>query len=646
MRKLAIAAAIIILLVGGAATVLLLMPLDSFRAPLEQAISRGIGRDIHIAGAMHVSLYPEIGLSAADVSIDNVPGGQAREFARVGTVAVGAKMMPLFSREIDITQLSLENPTINLEVDARGNGNWNFQTRKSSSSSSATLSQLSISGLTISDGQISYFDARTGKHTGLSQANARLSMAALDQPANFDFNAVYDNDKYAVTGRIDSLSSFMQKQPARILLDLTSAPVNLHFDGTLTGATESSGAVKLSGPSLRALIKGAGAAAPGVTGLGAFSLEGGVSAKDRVYSLKDAKLALDDIKASVDLAVDLKGDVPAINGNIALDRLDAGAYMAGKKPAAATSGWSTEPLSLAGLKLADADVGISADTLSVGSFAVTHGKLNLALHRGILTADLTQAALFSGSVSGRVTADASGATPKFGVKLAINSVAMKALLQSAMKVDRIEGTGVLAVDVTGSGSSQQALMTSLAGTSSVTVKNGVLQGVDLAAVSRTIQNALSGQLGAATSAQASTDFAEAGGTFKISNGVMQNEDFHLLNPFIRVTGSGDINLGPRTLAFEVVPKLVATQQGQGGAKDATGLAVPFQISGPWTKLSYKPDMKALGSSLVSQFKNGGSGLSGLLGGLGGKKAAGSTTDSANSSQQQPGLSLKGLFGSH
>ena len=41
----------------------------------------------------------------------------------------------------------------------------------------------------------------------------------------------------------------------------------------------------------------------------------------------------------------------------------------------------------------------------------------------------------------------------------------------------------------------------------MTVKNGALRGVDLAAVSRTIQNALSGQLGAATSAQASTDFA-------------------------------------------------------------------------------------------------------------------------------------------
>jgi AsmA protein len=636
MRKLLITLVVLVVIVGGAAGALLLVPLDSFRAPLEQAISRGLGRDIHIAGPMHISFYPEIGLSAADVSIDNVPGGQAKEFAHVGTLAVGAKLLPLFSREIDITRLSLENPSINLEVDAGGNGNWNFKTSGSSTSSSSP-SKLSISGLKISNAEISYFDARTGRHSVLSAADASLDLAALDQPASFDLDAVYDNDKYAVTGRVDSPDSYLQKQPTKVLIDLSSAPLNLHFDGTVTGATQSSGVIKISGPSLRALIKGAGAAAPGVTGLGAFSLEGGVSTQDRVYSLKDAKLALDDIKASVDLAVDMKGTVPAIKGSIALDRLDAGAYMAGKSAPASSSGWSTEPLSLAGLKLADADVDISAGMLAVGTFAVSQGKMTVALHSGLLTADLTQAALFGGSATGRVVADAGGSVPKFAVKLAVNNVVMKTILQSAMKVDRIEGTGVLAVDVTGSGVSQQAIMNSLAGTSSVTVKNGAIRGVDLAAVSRTVQNALSGQFGAATSSGASTDFAEAGGTFKISNGVMHNDDFRLLNPFVRVTGSGDINLGPRTLTFEVVPKLVATQEGQGGAKDATGVAVPFQVSGPWTRLSYKPDVKALGSALVDQVKNGG--LTNLLGGLTGKKPA-------SGSSPSQGLSLKSLFGGH
>jgi AsmA protein len=214
-------------------------------------------------------------------------------------------------------------------------------------------------------------------------------------------------------------------------------------------------------------------------------------------------------------------------------------------------------------------------------------------------------------------------------------------------VTRISGTGAMAVDVTGFGASQQAIMNSLGGTASVSAKDGTIQGVDLAAVSRTIQNALSGALGAATSQGASTDFAEAGGTFKIAQGVMQNQDFHLLNPFLRITGNGEIALGPRTIDFHVVPKLVASGQGRGGTKDAAGIAVPFEISGPWTKLSYKPDMKSLGGSLLNQVTKGG-GLGGLLGGvLGGSKSkSGDSSSSSNDTSQKkkPGLNLGDLFG--
>jgi AsmA protein len=180
-------------------------------------------------------------------------------------------------------------------------------------------------------------------------------------------------------------------------------------------------------------------------------------------------------------------------------------------------------------------------------------------------------------------------------------------------------------------------MNSLHGTGSVTVKNGAIQGVDLAAVARTVQNALSGSLGAATADKASTDFAEAGGSFAITDGVMHNTDFHLLNPFVRITGNGDINLGQRTLDFHVEPKLVTTQQGQGGAKDATGLGIPFEVSGPWTKISYKPDMKALPGALLNQAASGG--LSSLLGNLGGKKSSDTTAP-----QKSQGFNLGSLFG--
>ncbi len=634
VRKYLIIGSIPVLFIAAIVIVLRLVPLDSFRAPLEKAVSHGLGRGVHIAGGLHASLYPEIGLTAGDVSIDNVPGGIDKEFAHVGTLAVGAKLLPLLSGEIDITRLALEDPSIHLEVDGSGNPNWNLATTKSSSSTSAPP-QLSISGLKIDGAEISYFDARTGKHKALRGVAASLSLASIGQPAALNVDGLYNDEKFTVTGSIDSPQSYTQKKPTKLVLDVYSRLLRLHFDGTVIGATQSSGMVQMSGPSLRQLVQGAGTAAPGTSGLGAFSLAGGVSSKDRVYALTNAKLSLDDMKGNLDLAVDMTGTLPLLKGKIALDRLDAGAYMVGKE-AEKTRGWNTKPLSLDGLKLANADLAVSVERFGLGNFVMTHGAMHVGLQDAKLTADLTQASLFNGNVTGRVTADASGAVPAFTIKADMKSVAMKALLQSAMKVGRIEGTGFLTMDVAGHGANQQAIVSSLSGTSSVTMKNGALHGVDLGAVARTIQGALSGALGAATGEKASTDFAEAGGKFTIQGGVMHNDDFHLLSPFMRVTGAGDINLAPRTLNFRIEPKLVLASTGQGGSSNALGIGVPFQVSGPWDRLSYRPDLlKAVTGVIANGLKGGAGGVTSLLGALGNKKSG---------SQQQSGLNLNGLFG--
>jgi len=643
MRKLLYFFLGIIILVGIAAGAFLLIPLDSLRGPAEQAMSRELGRGVHITGSLHASLYPVIGVSTSDVSIDNVPGGQAKELLHVGTLAIGAKLMPLLSHELDITELTLESPAIHLEVDAKGNPNWDFNLPKSENASSSATAKLSIAGLKITNGDVTYFDARKGTTKDLSQANVSLSMASLDQAAQFAIDAVYDSNKFSVSGSVDSPNSYLAKAPTQVTLDLKSDLITLHFGGSVTGVSDNSGSFTVSGPSLRQLIiKGAGTAAPVNAGLGAFSVTGAVSTRDQVYAVSGAKISLDGMNATADLSVDTKATVPALKANMSLDHLDLANYMVAKT-STPNAGWSTEPISLTGLKLANADIGIAVGRLTVGTFVISQSQMHLGLSGGVLTADLAHAGLFNGAVTGRVVADASGAVSRYAVKLDMNSVAIKSLLDAAMKVERISGTGALTVDVTGAGASQQAIVNSLGGAASVSAKDGAIQGVDLAAVSRTIQNALSGALGAATSQGASTDFAEAGGTFKIANGVMQNQDFHLLNPFVRVTSNGEIDLGPRTIDFHVAAKLVATGQGQGGAKDATGISVPFDVSGPWTKLSYKPDMKALGSSLVNQVTTGG-GLSGLLGGVLGGNSSAKSSSSSNSSDNKPGFSLGGLFG--
>ena len=73
-------------------------------------------------------------------------------------------------------------------------------------------------------------------------------------------------------------------------------------------------------------------------------------------------------------------------------------------------------------------------------------------------------------------------------------------------------------------------------------------------------------------------------------------------PLIRMTGEGTIPLPPRTVDYQVKPKLVGSLEGQGGESDLAGVAVPIKVTGPWHDISYRPD---LAGALTDQIKDPG-----------------------------------------
>ncbi len=61
-----------------------LLPLDTYRAPIERAASSALGREVHIRGSLGLSVYPQIGISLCDVSIANAPGARHPQMVEVG----------------------------------------------------------------------------------------------------------------------------------------------------------------------------------------------------------------------------------------------------------------------------------------------------------------------------------------------------------------------------------------------------------------------------------------------------------------------------------------------------------------------------------------------------------------------------------
>jgi AsmA protein len=203
----------------------------------------------------------------------------------------------------------------------------------------------------------------------------------------------------------------------------------------------------------------------------------------------------------------------------------------------------------------------------------------------------------------------------------MEGISAEPLLTDAAKFDRLAGTGQFEISVSTRGKSERAMVQALNGTGAVKFVDGAIKGVNLAAMVRNVKSAFAP---GGTGDTQKTDFAELSGTFRIEKGILRNNDLKLLNPLIRLAGTGTSDLPKRTVDYRVEPKVVGSLKGQGAEGEAKGIMVPVIVKGPWHDLKYRPDLAA------------------LVGGA--AKDPAKALEGAKETLKDPGKTLKKLFG--
>ena len=137
------------------------------------------------------------------------------------------------------------------------------------------------------------------------------------------------------------------------------------------------------------------------------------------------------------------------------------------------------------------------------------------------------------------------------------------------------------------------------------VLNGALIGVNIAKIIREGWAKVKGQSVPQTNEPDKTDFSELNGTAKITNGVLDNRDFAMKSPLLRITGAGKANLVSEQLDYLLKASVVGSLQGAGGddLSKLKGVTIPVRITGPFDSPSYKPDLAAALSDTVKQKAN-------------------------------------------
>ncbi|HYK91554.1 MAG TPA: AsmA family protein [Acidobacteriota bacterium] len=125
-----ITAIIVLLLVALIVAVPFLVDANQFRPKVESELTSALGREVKV-GNLKLSLFSG-GVAADEISIGDDPSFSRSPFVRARSLSVGVELKPLiFSREVRITGITLDQPEITLIHSAAGN--WNFSTISSAS---------------------------------------------------------------------------------------------------------------------------------------------------------------------------------------------------------------------------------------------------------------------------------------------------------------------------------------------------------------------------------------------------------------------------------------------------------------------------------------------------------------------------------
>lgn len=210
---------------AAAIAAILLVDPNDHKEEIAQLVKKNTGRTLTIKEDLSLSLFPWVGISLGALELENAAGFGSKPFARVSSVDVKVKLLPLLSKEVEVAVLSIKGLALNLAKNAQGKTNWDdlasggseekapspSPTGKNAPADEAgggtPLAGLAIYGVEVTDAALVWDDRSTDARYALDKINLTLGRLEEKKPVDLNLN-------FHLTSREPSLD---------LNLDLTSA---------------------------------------------------------------------------------------------------------------------------------------------------------------------------------------------------------------------------------------------------------------------------------------------------------------------------------------------------------------------------------------------------------------------------------------
>jgi len=334
----------VVLVLAAVILVPLFVDPNDYRDHISRAVEEQTGRSFEIEGEISLSVFPWLGLEVGRMRLGNPPGFGDQPFVEIGSAGVGAKLLPLLSRRLEVSTLRLDGVRVQLVQLADGSTNWaglgeseeDAARREPRPDDGGGFALERVAGLRLTDALIRFEDRKEG--TVIEAAIPSLSTGELapGKPFPVDGEAVITLDGGALqvatrfAGKVDLAEDFAAAAIRDLELDAEAAGAGGRQAVSLRAPT-----VRLvfAGPSfeVEGLALGFEASGPEVPG---GSQSGKVNAPRVTADLGAQTLAIPaltieaaGLRASGDLTGSRIVDAPAFVGRIAVEEFSPRALL-------------------------------------------------------------------------------------------------------------------------------------------------------------------------------------------------------------------------------------------------------------------------------------------------------------------------------
>ncbi len=648
------------LIVAMVVAVLTFDPND-YRERIELAVSEATGRDLSIDGELKLSLLPWLAVDVANVTLGNRPGFGDDPMFSIDRASLSLKLMPLFRGALEVGNIELTGTRILAIVNSEGVNNWsdiadNLSDDEPKADTSGVdieietggddLETIDVAGVALTNANVTYIDEVADARFDLSNFSFVSGAIRSGEPIEFEGGFGFSSQPQALAGNIryearivegdteqsmgipriaiegtlsgDDINDFpvaFELADTRIdfeagsfvaekfRLSLADFATSGNMSGTgLNDALAFSGQLEIEQFSPKQLLGELASGAPDTADPAALTEFSGqldfAMAQDQMQ-LSNLRLVLDEttFTGSGRLAA---GDPARISFDLTGDALDVDRYLApATDDAAAASEASMDDTEIP----ADLLAGINAKgSLALGT-ATLNGMAFSDLKLGITVADKRarlnplSAELFDGRYVGDIRVDASGNTPVLSLDERIEGVNLGPLATALFATENLSGTIDGRFTLRGTGATLGEVRQTLAGNIAFVLADGALEGRDVWHQIRSARALFKGEAAPPAPENPRTEFSDVSATGQVRDGVVNNDDFRAIIPFLQLSGKGAVNLANATLDYRMDARVLERPDfvdvPAEELDEYTEAVIPIRITGPLADPSIKPDIGAL-----------------------------------------------------